>query len=304
MLPFWLQTVRRHLDQEGVAKVFIALEDQNIVGIVPMALEDKVDKGGPSARMLGPHHVCDYQDLVVAPGYEVSVTAALLDHLKNLGMEYVSLRTLRSDGRLYQAVDQLAEENRLTVQWEPDEVTFEIDLPQDWDGYLMQLSGKQRHEVRRKIRRLEAGGPYLYRMISHDTDLDRDVDIFLDLFKKNREDKAEFMDDVMEDYFKDLIRFMADLDMLRLGILEVEDQPSSSVLCFDYQGTRYLYNSGYDQSYDDLSVGILSKVFSIRDAIDNGMRCYDFLKGEEVYKGRIGGRQQPLFQCTLNLSNH
>ena len=296
MLPFWLQTVRRHLDQNGEPKIYVAWEDQNIVGIVPMALNNQ------AAQMLGPHHVCDYQDMVAAPGYDTSIAAALLNHLKKQGIERVSFRTLRPDGRIYKALEQLSEEKKLTLQWEPDEVTFEIDLPQDWDGYLMQLNGKQRHEVRRKIRRLETGGPYGYRMASLDQDLDRDAGIFLDLFRKNRQDKAEFMDDVMEDYFKDLIKALADLGILRLGILEVNNKPSASVLCFDYQGTRYLYNSGYDQTYDDLSVGILSKVFSIQDAIDKGMRCFDFLKGEEIYKGRIGGRQQPLFQCTLELS--
>ena len=184
------------------------------------------------------------------------------------------------------AFEQLSEKKQLTVQWEPDEVTFEIDLPQDWDGYLMQLNGKQRHEVRRKIRRLETSGPYGYRMASLDQDLDRDVGIFLDLFRKNRQDKAEFMDDVMEDYFKDLIKSLADIGILRLGILEVNNMPSASVLCFDYQDTRYLYNSGYDQTYDDLSVGILSKVFGIQDAIDKGMLMFRFFK-------RRGNLQRP-----------
>ena len=75
----------------------------------------------------------------------------------------------------------------------------------------------------------------------------------------------------------------------------------ATVLCFDYRGVRYLYNSGYDERFDALSVGVLSKVFSINAAIEAGCRRYDFLKGAEVYKKRIGGHEVPLYRLRVTL---
>jgi len=53
--------------------------------------------------------------------------------------------------------------------------------------------------------------------------------------------------------------------------------------------------------YQELSVGVLCKVFSIEKAIEDGCRRYDFLKGAEVYKKRIGGQELPLYRCRVEL---
>ena len=164
------------------------------------------------------------------------------------------------------------------------------------NGGTPKLNGKQRHEVRRKLRRLEAHGAYEFRMAASGSDLDGAVEQFLRLFHLNRKDKSQFMDDTMGGYFQALIKRLELHKLLRLCFLDVSGQPAAAVLCFDYTGTRYLYNSGYDAAFQDLSVGILSKVLSIRAAVQSGCHTYDFLKGAEVYKKRIGGQELPLFR--------
>lgn len=295
VLPFWLQAVERHLGFSGQPHIVTVYEDQTPIGIVPLA----IDEG--QAGFLGPHNVCDYQDFVTAPKSDTRVLAAALDHLAEAGIKHLDLRTLRPDARILAALNDLADQRALQITSTVDDVSFETDLPRDWEDYLMQLSGKQRHEVRRKLRRLDDNGPYTFREVSGLTAIDEETERFLELFHKNRRDKAEFMTAAMSDYFKDIIQGLAQQGMLRLGFLEVEDQPVATVLCFDFQGGRYLYNNGYDSTYDALSVGILSKVFSIQGAIESGCRNYDFLKGQEVYKGRIGGKQMDLYHYTIDL---
>jgi hypothetical protein len=84
-------------------------------------------------------------------------------------------------------------------------------------------------------------------------------------------------------------------------LLSVDGEATAGVFCFDYKGIRYLYNSGYNERFKPLSVGVLSKVFSIQKAIEAGCRHYDFLRGPEAYKKRIGGHETPLYQCRLEL---
>jgi CelD/BcsL family acetyltransferase involved in cellulose biosynthesis len=59
---------------------------------------------------------------------------------------------------------------------------------------------------------------------------------------------------------------------------------------------RYLYNNGYDGAKRRWSVGLLSKVLSLKDAIETGLSRYDFLKGAEAYKQRLGGREIELLR--------
>jgi CelD/BcsL family acetyltransferase involved in cellulose biosynthesis len=196
------------------------------------------------------------------------------------------------------ALQRLADDGEIRVSMTPEESSFETALPETWEAYLGQLSGKQRHEIRRKIRRLEAVGSVGFHMADKENQAEF-IESFLTLFRKNRQDKADFMSDEMAGYFTDLIQGLANRQMLRLFVLTVDQQPAATALCFDYDGVRYLYNSGYDAHYNDLSVGVLCKVLSIQQAIETGCRRYDFLKGAEIYKKRIGGQEVSLCRCRV-----
>jgi CelD/BcsL family acetyltransferase involved in cellulose biosynthesis len=94
---------------------------------------------------------------------------------------------------------------------------------------------------------------------------------------------------------------MAERGFLRLFFLELDREPAAAVMCFDYNSTVYLYNNGYNKNFSDLSVGLLSKVVTIRDSIDRGRRRYDFLKGSETYKRSLGGKPVQLHRCLVRL---
>jgi len=184
---------------------------------------------------------------------------------------------------------------------EPEDVTFEMELPATWEDYLHTLNGKQRHEVRRKLRRLHEAGPVNFRVVEDSTAVREAFDIFLTLFRANRSDKAAFMTNRMASYFQTLAEEMAANGILRLGFLELDGNPAAAVMCFDYNATLFLYNSGYDKRFETLNVGLLSKVFSIKDAIMRGCTKYDFLKGSEIYKQRLGAKPVQLYRCHIEL---
>ena len=294
MLPFWLETVYRHLGACGEPHIVTVREGEQIIAIAPLAID------GETAGFIGSHEVCDYQDVVCNPEKINQAMEAVLAHLRSEGVRRMDLRTLRPDAVVLDAFKALVPRN-VDEGLTEDDVTFEANLPDDWEAYLMQLNGKQRHEVRRKLRRLENHGPFGFRLAAKGEDLNGDAADFVDLFRRNRTDKAHFMSEEMAAYFHDLIRSLNEEGLLRLYFLDIGDQPVSTVLCFDYEGVRYLYNSGYDETYDNLSVGVLSKIFSIKAGIEMGCRSYDFLKGAEVYKKRIGGNRVPLYRLRIGL---
>lgn len=291
--PFWIQSVVDHLAIMGEPLILSLARNGRLVGIAPFSFRDEC------AYFIGIPDVCDYQDMIVAPGHEETVGQPLVDFLSRQGIRRLDLKTLRPDAATVRVVHSIEHKPQLKVQWLPDDVTFETLLPADWEGYLLQLNGKQRHEVRRKIRRLDAHGRYRFELVEGSGDLDDATARFFNLFQLNRTDKAEFMDHTMAGFFRRLIGGLAQHRMLRLYFLYVEERPAATVLCFDYNGTRYLYNSGYDADYRNLSVGVLSKMFSIQKGIESGCRTYDFLKGAEVYKKRIGGQEVALQRCLV-----
>jgi CelD/BcsL family acetyltransferase involved in cellulose biosynthesis len=295
VLPFWLETVTRHLGAPGAPQILKVMQDGNLLGIAPFAVDTQ------GVHFLGSADVCDYQDIVTAPGQEALVVQALFDYLAAQKRCRLELGTLRPDSALFKGLEQVTANHPLKIERALEDVTFETPLPHDWEAYLLELNGKQRHEIRRKLRRLETHSAFAFRTADNNGALAGETERFLQLFRMNRADKAQFMNPAMSAYFRDLIAALAEHRLLRLFFLEVEQKSAATVLCFDYDGVRYLYNSGYDAQFHDLSVGLISKLLSIQSGIDAGCRRFDFLKGDEVYKKRIGGQQIPLYKCTIEL---
>lgn len=174
-------------------------------------------------------------------------------------------------------------------------------MPATWEAYLATLSRKQRHEVRRKLKRLWEAGKVEHHCFDTDGKDSVLMDTFLRLFALSQEEKADFMTARMESFFRALARAMADIGLLRFGLIEVDSVPAAMTMGFDYNGAHYLYNSAYDPQYNSLSVGLLCKVLCLKESIERGKIKWDFLKGGEPYKYQIGGREIPLYTCQITI---
>jgi CelD/BcsL family acetyltransferase involved in cellulose biosynthesis len=161
------------------------------------------------------------------------------------------------------------------------------------------LAAKQRHEVKRKLRRLWEAGSVEHRCLESVQEAGDYLDIFLELFPMSREDKADFMTPQMESFFRHIAKAMDGVGMLRFGIIEIDRQPAAMTMGFDYNDTHYLYNSAYDPRFNYLSVGVLCKVLCLKESIEKGKKKWDFLKGGETYKYHLGGREVPLYSCQI-----
>jgi CelD/BcsL family acetyltransferase involved in cellulose biosynthesis len=178
---------------------------------------------------------------------------------------------------------------------------MQMPLPASWDDYLGTLDGKQRHEARRKLRRAADAGELEISIIRDAADTGRAMDVFLRLFRQSRPDKAAFMTPRREAFFRRLADELARAGMLNLTCINIDRRPAAAVFCVDFDQTRFLYNNGFDPQYRGISIGVVSKLMTIRGGIDDGRQTYDFLNGGERYKHRLGGTEVPLSTCVVEL---
>ena len=162
-----------------------------------------------------------------------------------------------------------------------------VSLPADFETYLESLTKKERHELRRKIRRLETGRRVAFR-VAGEPERAAAFDRFVELHRRSRGEKAEFMTKPVERFFRDIADALAARGWLRLGILEVDGEDAAVLYAFAYEGTLALYNAAYDPALASLSVGIVSHAYALRSAIAEGLGAYDLLRGNERYKYDLG----------------
>jgi CelD/BcsL family acetyltransferase involved in cellulose biosynthesis len=295
VLPAWLRAWWSAFGAGTSPYLCAVRQRDDLLGVAALLIQ------GDRARLMGDGEVCDYLDFVVASGRGEEFFRVLVEHLKGQGISVLDLSPVRGDSTVMSDLVRVARELDCGISASPEEVTLEVELPETWDGFLLTLSGKERHEIRRKLRRLDEAGVVKFRAVEGRQEVDREMESFMALFSMNRADKAAFMTERMALFFRALAEAMAEEEMLRLFSLDVDGIPAAAVMCFDYNARVYLYNNAYDRRFQALSVGLLSKVLSVRDSIERGRKTYDFLKGGEPYKYRLGGRPVRVYRCVVAL---
>ncbi|MBI2287508.1 MAG: GNAT family N-acetyltransferase [Chloroflexi bacterium] len=295
ILPAWLKVWWQELNADAELYLRAVRQGKKIIGIAALLVRDG------KASIIGSADVCDYLDFIVTPGMENDFFTTLLDDLRQKGISQLDLGPLRPDSTVLTNLVGIAEQRKYEVICHPEDVSLELDLPATWDEYLAVLTTKQRHEVRRKLRRLQKAGKIDYRCVNGNRPVEDSMDTFLKLFALARQEKADFMNARRESFFRSLVRVMGEIGLLRFGILELDGVRAAMIMGFDYNGAIYLYNSAYDPQYDSLSVGLLCKVFGIKQSIESGKKKWDFLKGDETYKTHLGGREVPLYRCQITI---
>jgi CelD/BcsL family acetyltransferase involved in cellulose biosynthesis len=171
---------------------------------------------------------------------------------------------------------------------EPHTVAVILDLPPTREEYLAALDGKERHEVRRKRRRFEASfGPGRLERVGGEG-----LAAFAAMHRAAPGAKGGFLTGAMEAFFRDLLGIAgARLDLLA----GPGGRPVAAAFGFQDERAYYLYNSAYDPAAADASPGVVLVDLLVQQAIEAGLTRLDFLKGDEAYKLRLGGRPRPLF---------
>jgi CelD/BcsL family acetyltransferase involved in cellulose biosynthesis len=86
---------------------------------------------------------------------------------------------------------------------------------------------------------------------------------------------------------------------LQLSFLLINEEPAATYLNFVYGDTVMVYNSGLlADKFGQLSAGIILLANNIRTAIEKGYKVFDFLRGNEIYKFRMGGQETRVFMLT------
>ncbi len=266
------------------------------VGLLPLYETSSPD--GPVLCLVGGTDIADYLDLIAVAGREEEIWKALLSVLADGPGRGLDLRPIPAASPTPGLLAGLAETAGLACRVAVEDRCPVIELAGTWDGYLAGLSGKDRHELRRKLRRAEAGRPRV-EVARTPAAMAALMDGFIALHRRSKVGKARFMDEPMEAFFRDLGRALSRAGLAALWMMWLEERPAAAVFCLEQASAVSLYNSGFDPEARALSPGVVLIARTIEDAIARGFRRYDFLRGEEPYKYGFGAGPTEVLRVTL-----
>jgi CelD/BcsL family acetyltransferase involved in cellulose biosynthesis len=293
----------QHLGNDDLVLIVVRNEANQLVGLAPLYGTTNA-AGQRELSFVGCVDVSDYLDLLIDKDYVEAVHQALLDCLGSPtgpAWDTLYLCSLPHNSITHTHLAEAATARGWQATVKEQDVCPVITLADSWDNYLEKINKKQRHEIRRKIRKIERETETRWYVIDSEVGLAEAVDIFIDLHQKSTQDKEEFWSDALIRFFKAVTLELARVGWLKLYFIEVNGSKAAAMLCFDYNNEFLLYNSGYDpEQFAHMSPGNVLTAYTIQDAIRLGRRRYDFLRGDEVYKFRFGAKAEPVYDLSIN----
>jgi CelD/BcsL family acetyltransferase involved in cellulose biosynthesis len=261
-----------------------------LLGIAPLFCVPQRD-GKPVLMLLGSIEISDYLDVIAHPDALADFTRELLCFLDQQGPSpnmILDLYNLPEWSPTLPALAAAAAALGWSFTKEPLQPCPYIQLPGDWETYLVGIDKKQRHEIRRKMRRAgEYHLPVHCYMVKDSNTLDEEVEGLFSLMAKDQE-KAQFLTQAMRAQMSRIIQLAYDQGWLQLAFIEVGGEKAAAYLNLDYGDQIWVYNSGYDPQYREISPGWVLLGYLLKWANENNRRIFDFMRGDEEYKYRFG----------------
>jgi len=213
----------------------------------------------------------------------VGILAAMIDRTTSLDLDSLP-------GEAATAVAESLSSTGLRPKTSEQTVARVLQLPSSVDDYHAMIGKKERHELRRKRRRYEEQiGPATLR-----TDIGPGFgfDEFVRLHRLAPGDKGSFMTGERHRFFSRL----AGQNGWRVDYLENGGAATACLFGWTDGSDYYLYNSSFDPAVQAASPGLVLLGGMIEHAITEGWGVFDFLKGDETYKARLGALPRQLFR--------
>ena len=296
-----------------------------IIGIVPLMHRHELEPGdlaarttlrhqpGPALRpvpasatavFFGASYHADYATVLAAPGDLNRACEAIAQWLATQDQsrwDVVDLRRLR-DGdpaadALTKALEWAAPGACWSVTREQEDVCPIVTLAPgtDYEGFLATLGGKERHEIRRKVRRAETAGEVRLERSANPID---DLDAFVELHQKRWGVEGLFPPTeggaASRRFFAGLFEDCAPAGIVDLSFLTVGGRRIAAGVTFDDGDAVYYYNAGVEPDARELSPGVVMVARYIQRAIELGRTRLDFLRGDEPYKYEWGAGDSPI----------
>ena len=262
------------------------------------------------AVFFGASYHADYATILAAPEDVAPVARAVVAQLAAAPdssdphpepWDVVDLRRLRCGDPVGDALCAAFQARARRAGWrvvrEREDVCPVLTLPEgaDFDGYLGTLTRKERHEIRRKLRRAEAAGEV--RLVRSPDPL-ADLGAFVELHQKRWGEAGLFPaspgGEASRHFFRRLFELCGPDGTVQLHCLWVGDRRIAAGVTFDDGRGLAYYNAGVDPDARELSPGVLLVAAYIRHAIALGRRRLDFLRGDEPYKYEWGAQDEPI----------
>jgi CelD/BcsL family acetyltransferase involved in cellulose biosynthesis len=303
----------RHYGAGQALRIVVVKDGNDVVAIAPFYVQAAASFPGARTEVLrfigtGGDTAPDYLDALIRPGDEARVAPALAQFLVDSldGWDVARITDMPAESPLRSALSRVL--SRARLGWEAGvsaRISY-INLPPTFEEYLGTLGRDRRYTVRNTRRKAEQQPGARFFLWDDAATIDRAVARLAELHHLRWEQKGEahaFSSPAYVGFHRDVMQACRERDWLRLYCLEVQGAVVAMYYFYRFRGTAYYFQGGFDPQFERLRPGLCLMGYAIEQAIREGDRVVDMLRGEYEFKRQWAKETRETHQLVAYRSN-
>lgn len=293
----WISSWWKCFSDESLLEILIFKDEKgNPVGIAPFMIRDEC------LCFIASQEVSDYCDIITLSDKKEEFYEYLLKFIREnySGIKKIELVNIKYSSPTLKFLPRLAPRHKYSCSLAETGVSPLLELPSSYEDYMKSLDKRSRHEIRRKLRRVESLDGVEVKKVTDSRDLESAVEAFIALHRKSSPLKQKFWETKgMTSFFREMAHRFSLQNWVELVFLCHKDEMMAALLNFIYSNQIYFYNIAYSRDFARFSPGIYLFNHSIEKAISDRKEKADFLRGREEYKYYFGAKDSKIFCLSL-----
>ncbi len=291
----WQKSWIDHYSQSDKLRILVAWRDQVPVGIMPLA-EERRAWTGRTLQFVGNGRAClDDLGILATPEDCPEVAGCFAEYLfqdAEFGWDYMELDGVRAlDPSMQYFSDAVSDFAGVEIDKRPGPGCWELPLQQDAEGFP--TWPKRIRSLMRKGRKARADGEFEVRVAATLEEALQDLAVIQSMHQARWNSKGCegcFADQRFTRFIKDLLITQWDQGTVHIPVMTWGGVPAAGLVCFRHAETLSVYLTAMSQEFEEQKPGWKLNGCLADDALASGYSVIDYMRGDEVYKQRLGAK--------------
>ncbi len=289
---FWNHCWWKHFGHKRQLAIVVAREAGQLVGLAPCFIErDHWWRGARVMRLLGAtEEVCsEHLGIITRAGYEAQVVPQLLEYLCHdceHKWDVLRLTELPSHSAQIPVIDQFVSRHGMAARQQQGHICHLVRFTGDWDDYVRSLDTKRRTKLNRNLREF-AVEKVEVAVAETPADLPARFNELCQLHNHHWQTLGQpglFETPAFAAFHREIAEHFLPRQMLLLGSLWINGEAVASSYSLRLNGVAYEYQRGHNPAWITRRPGHVLQFLLFRYAIEHGVRCWDYLRGDYPHK--------------------
>lgn len=281
----WITVWLNHFWKDKPILFLLIKNDKDPIGLAPLLVD------GEKEVLVFPVNGHSYRPDLILGGDHEEMLKILFSHLRDRFRRVnLSLYKVELDSCLVKILPNVARECRVVPVFKKVSSSPFLTISTDWQSFLKSKSKHFREEQKRKVNKMTKTGQLDFVKISNPGQVHktmRDILIIERNSWKEKEGASFTAGPGLQEFYSEVAEVFAKQQCLCTYLLYLNSVPVAHLFGIAYGNRYYALKTSYDESYKELSPGVVLFNYALQDIFQSNLKEFDFLGVESRWKNEI-----------------